>query len=95
QDDIRTHAENPDKLKRINKAAVYMDPMAFERFNIEQVPTMVYERKLSDNTKLVGKVKGLISASYLQNETESAAANPDYDGSEVFLGEMGSIFPIA
>lgn len=94
QEEIREHAENPEKMVKINKAAIYMDPMAFDRFSIDQVPTMVYERKQPDGSKLIGKVKGLVSASYLQNETESVAAEPDYDGTEVFLGEMGTIFPI-
>lgn len=94
QDDMKMHAKNPEIMEEINKASINADSMAFERFAVDRVPMMVYERKRPDGTKQIGKVHGIITPEYLQSEVERRAAMPDHDGSEIYLGEMGSTFEI-
>lgn len=94
QDDMKMHLDNPEIMDEINKASIYIDPMAFDRFGVDKVPMMVYERMRPDGTKQLGKVHGLINGDFLQNEVEKLASMPDHDGGDVYLGEMGSTFEV-
>lgn len=94
QDDMKMHVDNPEIMEEINKASIYIDPMAFDRFGIDRAPMMVYERMRPDGTKQIGKVRGLISGDYLQSEVEKLASMPNHDGGDIYLGEMGNTFDI-
>ncbi|MGR5159754.1 TrbC family F-type conjugative pilus assembly protein [Vibrio owensii] len=86
-------ADSPEDVEETYTAGIYLDSMAFQRFKIESVPTMVYERRLNDGGKKFGIVKGLISPAYLQGRVEDSimAGVPDQI---VDLGEMALTFGI-
>lgn len=95
QESMRSEAETLKQLSIIDTAGIYIDNLAFERFQINEVPSMVYERTQFDGSKFYGKVKGLVSANFLQSETEYAMADPDHKENILSLGEMSQVYGIA
>ncbi len=94
QSDVIRQAQSQEEVKDVYNAGIFIDPMAFDRFKVDRVPTMVYERTLPDGRQFFGRVTGLISASYLQEKTEEAMVKSS--GSDfIDLGEMGLVFGIA
>lgn len=94
QESMRSEAETMKQLSVIDTAGIYIDPLAFERFQVNEVPTMVYERSRFDGSKFYGKVKGLVSANFLQSETEYAMADPDHKENVLSLGEMSQVYGV-
>lgn len=88
------NASQPEESEMVFKSGIFIDPMAFTKFDITAVPSMIYERIDANGNVNYGKVRGLISATYLQDKTEQAIQDGTLKNGVLDLGEMGRVTDI-
>ncbi|MEZ8029241.1 TrbC family F-type conjugative pilus assembly protein [Enterovibrio norvegicus] len=93
--DAMKDADTLEDMEQAATSGIYLDPMAFDRFKIDAVPAVVYERRLDNGGTVYGKAEGMTNPEYLQSQVEDELAKNEFPDRHIIqVGQFGNVYEV-